>query len=185
MRLGRRQPEGEAVPQHERLWKPSEGLSIVDGDTRDELVAQFNGMTNRDTNPSRDYRDGVLYLGESRIEYARSADLLTGLADDDFGVFQIDALGPYAPETVRNMRFYICSEALAEAGKEDWACLLEGSHLLPGDVALPLPGKSFDPKPILPDAVEFALKEMRWHEELRKAVKERRRPTFPRPRLAV
>jgi hypothetical protein len=167
MRLIRRRPEGEPgfdPTDREPLWRPSECLSIVDGDTRDALVEIFDRMTDR-SRELRDYRDGVLHLSGTRISYVRPADLLTGLAEDQLGVLQLDITGEFAPATVRNMRFMICGSRLAELGKEDWACLLEGEF-----GGWPLPGKFFDPKPLLPDAVAHAERAMLFHETMKEVL---------------
>lgn len=168
MRFGRRRPEGERgfdPTDREPIWRPSEGLSSVDGPTRDALVDQFDEMTGRHDYAARDYHDGVLWLGETKLQYIRPVDLNTGLAWDDFGVFQMDIMDLHAPETVRNMRFRIVSRNLAGVGQEDSACLLDGEF-----GGQPLSGKYFDSKPILPDAVEYAAAEMGWHKALREAL---------------
>lgn len=157
-----RRSGSEGASEFERLFPPSEGLSIVDGDTRDALVEMLDRMTNRER-PSRDYFDGVLHLSGTRIEYIRPVDMDTEAAIDDMGTLQMDVTGIFAPETVRNMRFNIVSRHLAELGHEDSACLLEGEF-----AGHPLPGKYFDPKPILPDAVAHAERAMVFHDMLKR-----------------
>ncbi|MDP4000075.1 MAG: hypothetical protein Q8Q11_01445 [bacterium] len=137
----------------------------MDGPTRGALVDQFDEMTGRHDYAARDYHDGVLWLGETKLQYIRPVDTWSGLARDDLGIFQMDIMDLHAPETVRNMRFRIVSRNLAEVGQEDSACLLDGEF-----GGQPLPGKYFDPKPILPDAVEYAGCEMGWHKALEEAL---------------